>query len=99
MQAMLDAGIGTRRGIMCAHREPAYQIEAWSCGVAGENCDCSQKYCDSYGALRYRLTESEKAQDDAILLPLFHQMNEQEQDVVVNELKAACQSNPDIEIH
>ena len=24
MQAMLDAGIATRRGIMCAHREPAY---------------------------------------------------------------------------
>ena len=99
MQAMLDAVIGTRRGIMCAHREPAYQIEAWSCGVARENCDCSQKYCDSYGALRYRLSKSEKAQDDAILLPLFHQMNEQEQDLVVNELKVACQSNPDIEIH
>ncbi len=32
MQAMLDAGISTRRGIMCAHREEAYQIEAWSCG-------------------------------------------------------------------
>jgi hypothetical protein len=26
-------------------------------------------------------------------------MNEQEQDLVVNELKVACQSNPDIEIH
>ncbi|MFZ4536453.1 DegT/DnrJ/EryC1/StrS family aminotransferase [Propionivibrio sp.] len=25
MQAMLDAGISTRRGIMCSHREPAYQ--------------------------------------------------------------------------
>ncbi|HSI59917.1 MAG TPA: DegT/DnrJ/EryC1/StrS family aminotransferase [Ideonella sp.] len=24
MQAMLDAGISTRRGIMCSHREPAY---------------------------------------------------------------------------
>lgn len=24
MQAMLDEGIGTRRGIMCSHREPAY---------------------------------------------------------------------------
>ena len=34
MQAMLDAGIATRRGIMCAHRESAYQIEAWSCGIS-----------------------------------------------------------------
>jgi dTDP-4-amino-4,6-dideoxygalactose transaminase len=25
MQAMLDAGIATRRGIMCVHREPAYE--------------------------------------------------------------------------
>ncbi len=24
MQKMLDAGISTRRGIMCSHREPAY---------------------------------------------------------------------------
>ena len=24
MQTMLDAGVATRRGIMCAHREPAY---------------------------------------------------------------------------
>ncbi|RZU00793.1 DegT/DnrJ/EryC1/StrS family aminotransferase [Rivibacter subsaxonicus] len=24
MQQMLDAGVGTRRGIMCSHREPAY---------------------------------------------------------------------------
>lgn len=29
MQAMLDKGIATRRGIMCAHREPAYQREPW----------------------------------------------------------------------
>ena len=24
MQQMLDAGVSTRRGIMCSHREPAY---------------------------------------------------------------------------
>jgi perosamine synthetase len=29
MQRMLDAGIATRRGIMCAHREPAYQNQPW----------------------------------------------------------------------
>ncbi|SDS26948.1 DegT/DnrJ/EryC1/StrS family aminotransferase [Opitutus sp. GAS368] len=33
MQQMLDAGIATRRGIMCSHREPAYQIEPWDAGV------------------------------------------------------------------
>jgi perosamine synthetase len=29
MQSMLDDGISTRRGVMCAHREPAYQREPW----------------------------------------------------------------------
>jgi len=29
MQAMLDDGISTRRGVMCAHTEPAYRREAW----------------------------------------------------------------------
>lgn len=29
MQSMLDAGIATRRGVMCAHREPAYRTEPW----------------------------------------------------------------------
>jgi dTDP-4-amino-4,6-dideoxygalactose transaminase len=27
MQSMLDAGVSTRRGIMCSHREPAYRSE------------------------------------------------------------------------
>jgi dTDP-4-amino-4,6-dideoxygalactose transaminase len=35
MQAMRDAGISTRRGIMCAHREPAYGREPWLAGPSG----------------------------------------------------------------
>jgi dTDP-4-amino-4,6-dideoxygalactose transaminase len=35
MQAMLDAGVSTRRGIMCAHREPAYAVEPWLAGPSG----------------------------------------------------------------
>jgi perosamine synthetase len=86
MQAMLDAGIGTRRGIMCAHREPAYLKESWSCGAERDSCNCAGGSCD-------RLIESEKAQDTAILIPLFHHMSEQEQDTVVNELKAVFQNS------
>ncbi|BAZ83351.1 DegT/DnrJ/EryC1/StrS family aminotransferase [Sphaerospermopsis kisseleviana CS-549] len=71
MQVMLDAGISTRRGIMCAHREPAYQMEN---GLYGGD----------------HLTESEQAQDQSIILPLFHQMSEQEQDRVVEILTTAC---------
>ncbi|WP_392483190.1 DegT/DnrJ/EryC1/StrS family aminotransferase [Nostoc sp. C110] len=84
MQAMLDAGISTRRGIMCAHRESAYQSEAWSCGVEPKACKCGVGNCD-------RLSESEQAQDHTVLLPLFHQMTQEEQDYVVKVLKMACQ--------
>jgi perosamine synthetase len=67
MQKMLDAGIATRRGIMCIHREDCY---------AGQ----------SINAL---LTNSEAAQDSCIILPLYPQMSEDEQDMVVRELKQA----------
>lgn len=80
MQKMLDAGISTRRGIMCAHREPAYPKGVWRCG--GEPCECDSGTCK-------RLMQSELAQDHSILLPLFHQMTEADQDFVVEKLREA----------
>jgi dTDP-4-amino-4,6-dideoxygalactose transaminase len=39
MQALLDRGIATRRGIMCAHREPAYPEGTWrSTGLRHSEC-------------------------------------------------------------
>jgi perosamine synthetase len=35
MQSMLDEGISTRRGVMCAHLEPAYAREPWRVQSAG----------------------------------------------------------------
>lgn len=67
MQFMLDHGIATRRGIMCAHREAPYQR-----------------------ADGYNLPESELAQDHAIVLPLYSQMSEEEQDYVVEMLRETC---------
>jgi dTDP-4-amino-4,6-dideoxygalactose transaminase len=70
MQAMLDAGISTRRGIMCSHREEAYR-----------------------GApLRHTLSESERAQDQSVLLPLYPGMTEDEQVQVANALAQSCRS-------
>jgi perosamine synthetase len=80
MQEMLNLGIATRRGIMCTHREPAYQQEKWSCGVTRSGCDCQPGSCD-------RLIESERAQDNCILLPLFHQMTDEDLDRIVRALK------------
>jgi dTDP-4-amino-4,6-dideoxygalactose transaminase len=40
MQQMLDDGIATRAGVMCAHREPAYPAGTWRAGsplTAGEH--------------------------------------------------------------
>lgn len=69
MQGMLDRGIATRRGVTCAHLEPAYRTEPWRTGpAAGEN-----------GAL----VESERAHAHGVLFPLFAQMTTQEQDQVV----------------
>jgi perosamine synthetase len=69
MQALLDQRIASRRGIMCAHREPAYQGQSWR----------------SVGPL----SASERAQDECILLPLYDQLGEEEQEFIASELRAA----------
>ena len=71
MQRMLDEGIATRRGVMCAHREPAYPPGTWAAGGGS-------------------LTESERAQDTGVILPLFHDLSSADQDRVVASLIAAC---------
>jgi perosamine synthetase len=83
MQAMLDAGIATRRGIMCTHREPAYPRGTWSCGTPSETCHCAPGKCP-------RLSQSEQAQDQAIIVPLYHQMTDAEQETVAKALHEAC---------
>jgi perosamine synthetase len=83
MQQMLDVGVSTRRGIMCSHREPVYQQEPWSCGKGPGGCDCPRGQC-------MRLADSEQAQDRTIVLPLYHQLTEAEQDFVVETLRSSC---------
>jgi dTDP-4-amino-4,6-dideoxygalactose transaminase len=85
MQSMLDAGVSTRRGVMCAHREPAYTSEAWSCSGRGAGCDCSEGSCG-------QLKHSEIAQDQGVILPLFPQMTHEQQDEVVAALRSSLQA-------
>jgi perosamine synthetase len=68
MQALLERGIATRRGIMCAHREAAYPNYAWR-SVA-------------------TLEAGEKAQDECILLPLYHQLGPEEQQFIADQVRA-----------
>ncbi len=80
MQAMLDAGVATRRGVMCSHREPAYSGATWLCS-SGSKCD-HRTGCKN-------LVESETAQDNVIILPLFPSLSEEDQQRVVDCLAAA----------
>ncbi len=83
MQSMLDQGVATRRGVMCAHREGAYPRETWRCaGRRAGGCDCAPRSCT-------RLPESERAQDEAIIIPLYHDMTAGEQTVVADALRRA----------
>jgi dTDP-4-amino-4,6-dideoxygalactose transaminase len=81
MQDMLDEGIATRRGIMCAHREPAYaDPSTWRC--AEVSCKPNET-CPN-------LAESERAQRQGVILPLFSQMTREQQDRVASALHQAC---------
>jgi dTDP-4-amino-4,6-dideoxygalactose transaminase len=70
MQSMLDAGIATRRGIMCVHRESVY----------------------ASATLRTPLPHSEAAQDHAIILPLYTQMTDEDQQKVASSLIKATRA-------
>lgn len=72
MQRLLDSGVASRRGIMCAHLEDAYAHEPWSADQAQG---------------REALRHSEAAQSHCILLPLYAQMTDAEQETVVSTLR------------
>jgi dTDP-4-amino-4,6-dideoxygalactose transaminase len=71
MQALLDQGIATRRGVMCAHREPAYPSGSWRAPAP--------------------LKHSEAAEDETILLPLYPEMSDADQETVARALIAAIE--------
>ena len=79
MQHLLDHGIASRRGIQNAHREPAYQQAPWRCGAEPCPHDCPSGQCE-------RLRHSEEAQDRDLLLPLFHQITDEEMQEVAEAL-------------
>jgi perosamine synthetase len=84
MQSLLDKGIATRRGIMCAHREAAYGpgSYSWSCSTDSP-CNCNGECA--------KLAASASAQDHCIILPLYHELSHEDQDFVVAALvEALC---------
>jgi len=81
MQRMLDAGIATRRGAMNVHREASYPPGTWYCGVSIAACECGGP--GGCACLRH----GEEAQETAIVLPLYHQLTEADQDRVITTLE------------
>jgi dTDP-4-amino-4,6-dideoxygalactose transaminase len=79
MQQLLDEGIATRRGIMCAHLEPAYS--------APNTWRCAQAHCKPGGSCP-NLAESERAQNQGIILPLFDTLTEEQQAKVAQSLRS-----------
>tara|TARA_B100001093_G_scaffold520115_1_gene612823 strand:+ start:15399 stop:16571 length:1173 start_codon:yes stop_codon:yes gene_type:complete len=78
MQFLLEKGISTRRGIPCAHNEPAYAKESWT--WAGKNEGQQPKF-----------DESLRAQSRCLLLPINHEMKEKEIYYIRNSLEEALQ--------
>ncbi len=86
MQELAAAGIASRRGILCAHREAAYPPGTWSCTPDTGRCDCPGGPCAM-------LIESERAQERTILIPLFGAMTESDLDQVADAIAEACREH------
>jgi dTDP-4-amino-4,6-dideoxygalactose transaminase len=70
LRSLERAGVAALGGVMCAHREPAYEREPWSAGPGG-------------------LEQSEIAQDGCLMLPMFHDLTDEDQKHVAAALAAA----------
>jgi dTDP-4-amino-4,6-dideoxygalactose transaminase len=77
MRRLLAAGVSTRRGVMASHLEPAYSAERWRCWRG-----CSTATCE-------HLAQTVAAQSRKIVLPLYHEMGEDDQVRVVEALRDA----------
>jgi dTDP-4-amino-4,6-dideoxygalactose transaminase len=82
MATMLEAGVPTRRGVMCAHREPAYAEGGWRCRLGPGACGCAPRTCR-------QLANGEHLQDQSIQLPMFDAMTRLEQERVAEALAGA----------
>jgi dTDP-4-amino-4,6-dideoxygalactose transaminase len=76
MQALLDQNVACRRGVMCAHKEPAYFSEPWRCGPPTDASRSSR-----------HLVESERATAGSVILPLFPAMTDEQQQHVATALR------------
>ena len=87
MQAMLDDGISTRRGVMCAHLEPAYRREPWR-SIDGD-VETAKTDDPNVPVCCDALQESEEITGDGLVLPLYDDITDADQRRVAASLAAA----------
>ena len=78
--ALSNQGVDTRPGVMCAHRELAYENQTWFC-TAGEECEYKVGSCANLGV-------SESSQDCGLILPLYDQLTQNDQMAIASTLDA-----------
>ncbi len=79
LAGLRDRGIDARTGVSCAHAEPAYATQPWSCGSGPGRCAC--------GASCRRLIESQRATQRCVILPLYPGMTHPQQERVLAALR------------
>ncbi|WP_207477585.1 DegT/DnrJ/EryC1/StrS family aminotransferase [Arenibaculum pallidiluteum] len=80
MQALLDRGISTRRGVMCAHLEPAWPSGTWRC-TGHYGCGCSEERACA------ALAQSVAWRDQGLMLPIHHRLSADDQRRVAAALR------------
>jgi dTDP-4-amino-4,6-dideoxygalactose transaminase len=73
MQKLLDFGISSRRGILCAHLEEAYKYQPWT-------------WCGKNKGEKVNLQHSQNARDQSIILPLFHSLEKENVEFICEKL-------------
>lgn len=78
LSEMKKNGVTCKTGITCSHREPAYAREPWSCKTGRDRCECrpdsgkTGHVVTKHASIScHLLKESEAAQNDCVILPLF----------------------------
>jgi dTDP-4-amino-4,6-dideoxygalactose transaminase len=99
IQRLLERGVSTRRGVMLAHREPAYAAnggrdarrrrrEHTARQPGGRARRPRRNHGDQTNPTCSALRNSELASANSLLLPMFPQMTDEQQDTVLTALSS-----------
>ena len=85
MQALLDQGIASKRGVMCTHRSPAYAEVPWKCNSMERGRRHEDGSCEALG-------NSEHAEDRSVMIPLYPGLSDGDQNRIAAGIAGACRA-------